>query len=111
MVNKMQDNKDFAAVRGNIYLSRLQRLVLSLMREEPADIYLFGSWARGEQRQGSDVDLAVAYRGPSNALKLAELREALEESTIPYNVDVVDMQQTSDALRAQIRKDGIKWTA
>lgn len=55
---------------------------------------------RGGQRQGSDVNLAVSYRGPSNVLKLAELREALEESTIPYNVDVVDMQQASDALRA-----------
>ena len=108
MAHNMQDNKDLAEAGENIYIIRLQRLVLSLMREEPADIFLFGSWARGEQRQGSDVDLAVAYRGPSNALKLAELREALEESTIPYNVDVVDMQQASDALRAQIRKDGIK---
>lgn len=111
MAHNMQDNKDLAEAGENIYIIRLQRLVLSLMREEPADIFLFGSWARGEQRQGSDVDLAVAYRGPSNALKLAEVREALEESTIPYNVDVVDMQQASDALRAQIRKDGIKWTA
>ena len=111
MAHNMQDNKDLAEAGENIYIIRLQRLVLSLMREEPADIFLFGSWARGEQRQGSDVDLAVAYRGPSNALKLAELREALEESTIPYNVDVVDMQQASDALRAQIRKDGIRWTA
>ena len=111
MAHNMQDNKDLAEAGENIYIIRLQRLVLSLMREEPADIFLFGSWARGEQRQGSDVDLAVAYRGPSNALKLAELREALEESTIPYNVDVVDIQQASDALRAQIRKDGIRWTA
>ena len=111
MAHNMQDNKDLAEAGENIYIIRLQRLVLSLMREEPADIFLFGSWARGEQRQGSDVDLAVAYRGPSNVLKLAELREALEESTIPCNVDVVDMQQASDALRAQIRKDGIKWTA
>ena len=92
------------------YIERLRQLVLRVMAGEAADIYLFGSWARGEQQHGSDVDLAVAYHGASNATKIAELREVLEESTLPYRVDVVDMQQASSALLAEIKKDGIKWT-
>ena len=93
-----------------MYLDRLRQTVLQFMAGEPAEVYLFGSWARGEQRPGSDVDLAVEYRGPSNAAKIAALRDWREGTTIPYRVDVVEMQQASEALLAQIRKDGIKWT-
>ena len=73
-------------------------------------IYLFGSWAKGTARQGSDVDVAVEYPdGVSGVLKIGELREQLEQSTIPYRVDVVDMQQASQTLLQEIRKDGIQW--
>ena len=71
---------------------------------------MFGSWAKGTARQGSDVDVAVEYPdGVSGVLKIGELREQLEESTIPYRVDVVDMQQASQTLLQEIRKDGIQW--
>ena len=93
------------------YVERIKNLVLKELDGEPASVYLFGSWARGTQRHSSDVDVAIEYRGPSNGRKINALREALEESTIPYRVDVVDMQNASKALAREIRKDGIVWKA
>ena len=94
----------------NEHVKRVKDLVLAYMCDESVRIYLFGSWAKGTARRGSDVDVAVEYPvGVSGASKIGELRERLEESTIPYRVDVVDMQQAADALVQEIRKDGIRW--
>jgi len=93
----------------NIYIDRIRQLVLSELADEDAKIYLFGSWARGTARHGSDVDVAVEFAGASNGQKISELREQLEESTIPYRVDIVDMSRAAESLREEIRKDGIRW--
>lgn len=89
-----------------IYIDRIRRMVLDFLADTSARVYLFGSWARGMQRRGSDVDVAV---DGGNADKISALKELLEDSTIPYRVDVVDMRFASESLRREIRKDGIAW--
>jgi hypothetical protein len=42
---------------------------------------------------------------------LATLRDALEESTIPYRVDVVDLAETDADFRERIRREGVLWIA
>ncbi len=41
---------------------------------------------------------------------LSEIREALEESLVPYTVDLVDLCQTEDAFRAVVLREGILWS-
>lgn len=94
----------------NVYIDRIRQLVLSLLADEDANVYLFGSWARGTARHGSDVDVAVEFFGVPNERKIADLREQLEESTIPYRVDIVDMSRAAESLCEEIRKDGIRWS-
>lgn len=94
----------------NQYVEQIKDLVVRCMREEPVHVFLFGSWARGMAGHGSDVDVAIEYIAkPSNVMKISELRELLEESTIPYRVDVIDMQRASEDLVQEIRKDGTQW--
>lgn len=94
----------------NPYIQQIKEIVLKCLHEEPVRVFLFGSWARGTARQGSDVDIAVEYvEEAPDLLKIGELRELLEESTIPYRVDIVDMQRASKTLTQEIRKDGIRW--
>lgn len=93
----------------NKYLEKIRQMVLNFMKDEPAKIYLFGSWARGEQQKNSDVDIAVEYKTDSNRKKIFALRELLEESSIPYRVDVVDLNFSSSALIEEIKKDGLIW--
>ena len=40
-------------------LKRIASLVKALLNYQPERIYLFGSWARGEQDDLSDVDLVI----------------------------------------------------
>lgn len=91
------------------YLSILQKHVLQKMQNENVKIYLFGSWARGIQRDSSDIDIAIEYKHEEKYGKIGELRESIEESSIPYRVDIVDMRRISKDFAEKIRKDGVVW--
>jgi len=94
----------------NQYVERICEAAKTFFEHEPVQIMLFGSWARGTQHRSSDVDVAIDYKeGESNRQKIDEFRDFLEELTIPYSVDIVDMHEASKALQEEIRKDGIVW--
>jgi predicted nucleotidyltransferase len=40
-----------------------------LLQEGAREVYVFGSWARGEARDGSDLDLAVTGLPPEHLLR------------------------------------------
>ena len=73
----------------NEYLIKLKNFTLDFWQDNDVRIYLFGSWARGEARQSSDVDIAIESKSGvkiDSALeyKVNEFREALENSDITY---------------------------
>lgn len=43
------------------YVERIRNIVLDQLKNETVCIYLFGSWARGTQHHGSDVDIAIDF--------------------------------------------------
>ena len=92
----------------NEYFLEVKEFTLNFWQDQPVRIYLFGSWARGEARRSSDVDIAIESEDDISFL-LGEFREALENSCIIYNVDVVDMNFTSESLCKKIREEGIVW--
>ena len=93
----------------NKYIVQLKEMVLDFLRDKPIRVILYGSRARGDHRPGSDVDLALSTEGEIDRLLLANLRELLEESTIPYKVDIIDLKHTSEVFQAEIMKEAIVW--
>jgi hypothetical protein len=73
-------------------------------------LYLFGSWARGEERSSSDIDLAVDYDQILPSGTLARLKAAYEESNIPYTIDLVDLTQTDPEFKEKVEKEGVRWS-
>ena len=90
-------------------LDTVKQLVLNEIGESTVKVYLFGSWARGEQHRSSDIDIAVDWPGGAPSGKLARLREVLEESYIPYRVDVFDLAEAAAELVDKVRKEGVLW--
>jgi len=72
-------------------------------------IYLYGSRARGDHAEGSDIDLAIDMGSPIDFTTLGTIKEEIEESTIPLFVDVIDVNVSSSDFIASIKKDWIKW--
>lgn len=90
-------------------LGRVRQTVIGGLGEHPARVYLFGSRATGTARRTSDIDVAVWPLTELPVGTLALIREALEESTVPYTVDLVDLRDTDAAFRARVLAEGIVW--
>lgn len=90
-------------------LDRVRAIVLQQLAVRPVSVYLFGSWVRGTQHRSSDIDVAIDGGEPLPIGALARLRDALEESTVPYRVDVVDIAEAAPGFRERVRREGILW--
>ncbi len=90
-------------------LEEVRRLVFQTVGDNDARVYLFGSWARGEATQLSDIDVAIDPPTPLPRGTLARLREQLEESSVPYHVDVVDLSRADPEFRRRVLAEGIPW--
>jgi uncharacterized protein len=83
-------------------LVRLRPIVLRVAKTYGArNVRVFGSFARGEQRRSSDLDLLVEMPEGSSLLDLAGLKVDLEEA-IRRKVDVVPAKCIKPLLRDRI---------
>jgi len=73
-------------------------------------VYLFGSRARGTHQIGSDIDLALDAQKVLDSGIIGNIKEDIEESTIPYFVDIVDFNNVGSEMKREITKDGIVWS-
>jgi hypothetical protein len=90
-------------------LEELRGMVLGALGEHDAAVWLFGSCARGEARQHSDIDIAILPRDDLPVGFFGELDADIEESTIPYDVDLVDLRNADPVLIAEILREGTPW--
>lgn len=72
-------------------------------------IYLFGSRARKTHSLGSDIDLAIDAGKEVCRFTIAKINNEIEESNIPFFVDIVDMHSTSTEMIEQILKYEVLW--
>jgi predicted nucleotidyltransferase len=91
-------------------LARIREIVTHHLRPYPnARAYIFGSRVDGTARPFSDVDLAILHDGDMSRYEFASLREALEESDILLEVDVVDLNETDADFRNRVLQGGKLW--
>lgn len=69
------------------------------------EVRAFGSRATWVAKDYSDLDLAVVGDQPIKWRVLGRLKDAFEESTLPFRVDVLDWHDISDNFREIIRGD------
>lgn len=93
-------------------LERVKQIVLDNLDCQTATVYLFGSWARGEEKRSSDIDIAIEFDPTVTEIQivLMNIRHALEESTIPYKVDVVDLNSADRIMVNKVREEGVRWS-
>ena len=90
-------------------IEELRRMVLAALGEHDAAVWLFGSCARGEALQHSDIDIAILPRDELPSAFFSDLAEGVEESSIPYDVDIVDLRCAASTLIDEVRREGVKW--
>jgi type I restriction enzyme S subunit len=68
------------------------------------EVRAFGSRANGTAKDYSDLDLAVVGSAQLDHDTLRHLKEAFEESDLPFRVDVLDWHATSPEFQKVIEK-------
>ncbi|MGC9994384.1 MAG: nucleotidyltransferase domain-containing protein [Terriglobia bacterium] len=83
----------------------LQTVRAILDRHVPnCEVRAFGSRTNGSAKHYSDLDLAVVAPTKLNPETLRQLKEAFEESDLPFRVDVLDWHETSPEFQKVIEK-------
>ncbi len=88
-------------------LEQLREFLRDFFECEELEVYLFGSRARGDNTAYSDVDIGILAKEDISA-KMTLLRMILEESNLPYKVDLVDLSENSSLLEV-VLKEGERW--
>ena len=80
---------------------RHEAIVRDILRRFVPDrnVWVFGSRVTGKARRYSDLDLAVIGDRPLPPLTLRALKEAFEESDLPFRVDTLDWADTDLSFR------------
>jgi len=69
-------------------------------------IWLFGSRARGEARERSDIDLAIEAPEAGRREWLDVCRLVEEEADTLLPIDLIRLEDVSEGLRARVRAEG-----
>ncbi|GAB6066984.1 nucleotidyltransferase domain-containing protein [Methylothermus subterraneus] len=87
----------------------IQRLLQPWLERFKAQLILFGSRARGDFCPASDIDVAIKAESPLPPWLLAEMRELMENSPLPFKVDLIDYARAPEDLKRAIDAEGIPW--
>lgn len=93
------------AAASDRYLAQIVTILAEVLKDTPCVIYLFGSRATGSAGPTSDYDLAALAKDNLSG-KLSWLRQRLEQSDIPYKIDLVDLQTVSADFKQRVQAEG-----
>lgn len=91
------------------YMNFLYALLKKYIPEENANFYVFGSRAKGIYKDYSDIDVAIDLFGKKIETSTVEkIKSAFENSTFPYEVDVIDLNSISESFFNIIKDDLVR---
>ena len=85
--------------------------IAALLREHLPDVeaWAYGSRVNGRSHDGSDLDLVL--RGPKldviDASRLAEFKDALRESTVPFLIEARDWARLPESFHCEIERQHV----
>ena len=85
------------------HLETVQRILAAHVPD--CEVRAFGSRAKWEGQDYSDLDLAVVCENAANGCAIERLKEALENSDLPIRVDVLDWHTIAEDFRQAIESD------
>ncbi|MFM5894506.1 MAG: nucleotidyltransferase family protein [Novosphingobium sp.] len=72
-------------------------------------VHVFGSRASGRCKPWSDLDLVLEAAEPLPLTLIAALREAFEDSALPWKVDIIDRKAVSGSFGRLIDQSKVHW--
>jgi len=73
----------------------IKEIIVRFLNPREYKVFLFGSRANNRARKFSDFDVGIQGKKPVSPKILTSIRDMLEESDLPYTVDVIDFSSVS----------------
>ncbi len=89
----------------------IRQIITDKLRDIPSRVYLMGSCARGDNSRYSDIDIAIETLQPASKTLISDIRDLLEQSDVPFLVDIFDFSQLEERYQTEIKKEGVLWIA
>ena len=97
------------SAREEKYLRVAREIVLKHLDTERFRVFLFGSRARRAHSRSADLDIGILGAEPLDPKVVSAIREEIEESRVPYHVDLVDFFDVDVVFRQAALKEAIPW--
>jgi predicted nucleotidyltransferase len=87
-----------------------KQVIVGIIRQfaPGVEIRVFGSRFTGTAKPYSDLDLALAGKDKLDIRLIARIKEAFEESPLPFRVDVLDWNAITVEFRKVIEEKGFE---
>ena len=72
------------------------------------EVWAFGSRAKWTAKEFSDLDLAIIGDTPLSIALTADMKEAFQESALPFKIDIVDWASITPSFRQVIQATKIQ---
>ncbi len=77
------------------YQKEIKEIIFHFLDPKEHQVFIFGSRAVGKAKKYSDYDIGIWGKKPLPSSIKVLIEEALEESNLPYKIDIVDFSLTS----------------
>ena len=81
------------------YIDIVKQIVLKHVPKNEFAVFLFGSRAASNSNSLSDIDVGIMGTEPLPTLIMADLGSDLEESIVPFKIDLIDFYQVDKAFK------------
>ncbi|MEZ4743657.1 MAG: nucleotidyltransferase domain-containing protein [Bdellovibrionota bacterium] len=83
----------------------LLKLAIDPLKNHGAEVWIFGSRARGDYKKFSDIDILYELKQEQQTGFISLIKENLEESDLPIKVDLVDLKNLAKAYAVNVHKE------
>jgi uncharacterized protein len=104
----MKAEKKISSLENDKYFLMIKDIIVHNFGED-VRIILFGSRAENHNQDNSDYDVCIITDKEDKHLRLSGTREELENSNIPFKVDLMDFDSVPGNIQSSITKNGIEW--
>lgn len=86
----------------------IKKIVLTNLPKN-VEVYLFGSGVTKNHSYNSDIDVAIIPKSDFDERMIFKIKDLIEESYVPFKVDIIDLRKVSSEFKGEVFKKGKKW--
>jgi predicted nucleotidyltransferase len=76
-------------------IDEIRNLIFNIVAKDEYSVFIFGSSATSDRNKFSDIDIGFDGKNKVSPREWVELKDAFDNSNIPYIVDIVDFKEVT----------------